>query len=489
MSSTVTDIELERLRSRARAAGIEDVEISTEVELRTALERMAWTDSLTKQGSTVVGNERNILYALRSAPELRGLVRFDEFALAIELTRAPPWRTREPLRWTDEDDTELTGWLQEAGIAVRGRNVVTDCVAVVAREHRVHPVREYLNGLEWDKHPRLNSWLATYLAADADDEYLRSVGQCWLVSAVARIYEPGCKADYVLVLESEQGTRKSTAAAVLAVNAEWFADAIGDLRNKDSAIQLCGKWIIELSELSSVRRAELEAVKSYLTRTQDTYRPPYGRRAVTVPRQCVFIGTTNEKQYLRDRTGNRRYWPVRCGQIDIDALRRDVAQLWAEAIVAYRDEIPWHLPPELEATAACEQDHRLHRSELDTLVAEYLEREDELGHTEITTRAIFKHALNLDPMGEKYAEQSQKLGAQVAIAIEAAGWERVRRIGRAKQTLYAKVDRGGQVKSIPLRARARIEKKTEKPPSTPVHLSRDCPDCDGRGCDTCGEWR
>src|SRR5690606_11359386 len=147
---------------------------------------------------------------------------------------------------------------------------------------------------------------------------------------VARVMRPGCKADYVLVLESGQGVQKSKLAAAIAIRPEWFADNIGDIASKDSAIQLAGKWILELAAPSAIRPAEVEAVKAYLTRTHDVFRPPYGRRAITVPRQCVFLATTNERQYLRDRTGNRRYWPVRCTAIDIEAFERDRDQIWAE---------------------------------------------------------------------------------------------------------------------------------------------------------------
>src|SRR5690606_2427714 len=426
-----------------------------------------WQSALTKKGhqATIVGDERNVLQALRTAPELRGLVRYDEFSLQVEFTRAPPWREAEPgARWTDDDDTALSAWLQEQGIAVRGRNVVADCVAVVAKDQCVHPVREYLESLTWDGTERIRKWLVDYLGATGNPEYLSAVGRCWLISAVARVMQPGAKADYVLVLERAQGIRKSMTAATLAVKPEWFCDSIGDLRTKDAAIQLCGKWIIELAELTSIRgTSQVEAVKAYLSRTHDVFRPPYGRRAVTIPRQCVFLGTTNERQYLRDRTGNRRFWPVRCTSIDLERFERDRDQLWAEAVAAYQAGEQWWLPPDVEALAAEEQEGRLYRSELDDMVRDYLERRAAEGETEVTTRDVFVYALGLNPESDRYVEQTRKLGYEVAAAIEAAGWERVGRSGKHpnRRTVYrAPGTKSHQDSSIPLRARAYDVKDT-----------------------------
>lgn len=445
-----------------------------------------WAAALPARGGSIVGNESNVLQALRNAPDLDGLVRFDEFALRAELTRSPPWRDIEPGEaWCDDDDTALTGWLQANGIAVRGRNVVSDCVSLVAKDRRVHPVREYLDSLTWDGTARLDGWLSRYMGASGEPAYLAAVGRCWLISAVARVRRPGCKADHVLVLESGQGTFKSTAAGKLAVSPAWFADNVGDVRSKDAALQLSGKWIIELSELSNIRRAEVEAVKGYITRTQDVFRPPYGRRAVTVPRQCVFIGTTNEQEYLRDRTGNRRYWPVSCQRIDLDALERDRDQLWAEAAHRYAAGQAWHLDAEAAELAAEEQDSRLLQTELDAGVAEYLASVADSGRDEVASREVFAGALNLDPASDKYAEQTARMGAQVAAAIVAAGWSRVGRKGKGvnKRTIYRRVPKSRQEKNLPLHARAYTGMQ-EKSLSTLGDL---CPRCSGEGCQHCGD--
>jgi predicted P-loop ATPase len=274
-------------------------------------------------------------------------------------------------------------------------------------------------------------------------------------------------------------------AATLAVMPEWFCDSVGDLRNKDSAIQLCGRWIIELAELNSIRGSvQVEAVKAYLSRTHDVFRPPYGRRAVTVPRQCVFLGTTNERQYLRDRTGNRRFWPVRCTSIDLEALERDRDQLWAEAVHAYLAGEKWWLPPELEALAADEQDDRLLTTEIDEMVADYLGRLPD-DKTEISTREIFVYALGLDPDKPHYAAESKRLSRDVAQALEAAGWHRVGTRGRAatKRTVY-RLTMTHHRTQYPLHARADVV--TERPTMRVSHGESLCRECNDAGCDDCG---
>ena len=212
----------------------------------------------------------------------------------------------------------------------------------------MHPVRDYLTALVWDGISRLDSWLITYLDAE-DTPLIRAIGSRWMISAVARIMQPGAKVDHMLILEGPQGGKKSSALKTLA-GAEWFTDELAEIGSKDAAQQMRGIWIIEIAELDAISRAEVSRIKAFLTRTTDRYRPPYERYVVEVPRQCVFAGSVNPETYLRDETGNRRFWPVRCGSIDIDALRHDRDQLWAEAVARYRQGAIWWLDePELIA--------------------------------------------------------------------------------------------------------------------------------------------
>src|ERR1019366_3150309 len=213
-------------------------------------------------------------------------------------------------------------------------------VQTVAREHPFHPVRDYLNSLKWDGVKRIDDWLGPYLGADPSD-YVRGVGSKWLIGAVARIREPGCKNDTCLILEGEQGTLKSTALRTL--TDPWFTDDIAELGTKDSALQLRGVWLIELSELASMHPSEISRTKAFMSRNTDRFRPPFGRRPIEVPRECFFAGTVNQSAYLRDETGGRRFWPVKRGAINIAELRRDRDQLWAEAVHQYGAGPSWWL--------------------------------------------------------------------------------------------------------------------------------------------------
>ena len=207
-------------------------------------------------------------------------------------------------------------------------------IQTVARENPFHPVRDYLNALNWDGTPRLDIWLPTYLGVE-DSQYVRAIGSRFLISAVARVFNPGCQVDHMLILEGPQGILKSSALQVLA--GSWFTDRISRLGGKDSSMEVAGVWLIEMSELDALTKATNSAIKSFVTRRHDRFRPPYGKHVVDQPRQCVFTGSINPTGgYLKDPTGARRFWPVTCGVIDLEALVRDRDQLWAEAVVRFQ---------------------------------------------------------------------------------------------------------------------------------------------------------
>ena len=250
--------------------------------------------------------------------------------------------------------------------------VVAEAVQTVAHEHALHPVREYLESLTWDYVARIDNWLIAYLGCP-DSKFVRAVSARWLISAIARIIRPGCQADYVLLLEGPQGIKKSSALREL-VGDEWFADHVADLGTKDSRLDLLGKWVVEMSELVSMRRAEIEKVKAFLTARTDHFRPPYGRRAVDVPRQNVFAASTNDAQPFVDASGNRRFWPVRCGQIDADGIRRDRDQLWAEAYQRFNQGDCWWLnTTELNLLAEEEQEQRYEEGVWDNFILNWTE--------------------------------------------------------------------------------------------------------------------
>ena len=366
-------------------------------------------------------NEANVITALSNDESFAGALVFDEFRQEVLVTRPLPWAEQAPTlprAWSDADDVRCAEWLQRREINVAPA-LVSRSVGAVAREIRVHPVRDYLNGLQWDGAARLEGWPLAYLGAE-DTSLSRAFGSRWMISAVARIMRPGVKADHMLILEGPQGAKKSTAIKVLAGEA-WFTDELAEIGSKDAAQQMRGIWIIEIAELDAIGRAEVSRIKAFLTRTTDRYRPPYERYVVEVPRQCVFAGSVNPETYLRDETGNRRFWPVRCGDIDVDALTRDRDQLWAEAVVRYREGAIWWLEEqELIALAKAEQDHRYQADAWDARIDRWLVFE---------RRRVNRSYAGYDDWQEKEVERASPIAdvsvgeiLEGALGIEPARW-------------------------------------------------------------------
>ena len=341
----------------------------------------------------------NVARCLTSNPDYADRLAFDEFEnCVVALAPIPGLPTRPgesyPRRWHDVDTLGLAVRLQPELPVATGH--VHDGVLIVAMNNRFHPVRDYLSGLVWDGTLRIDDWLVTYAGANGDDStplpYLQAVGSKWLISAVARVFKPGCKVDHMLILEGTQGARKSSLFAALA--GDWFCDDLPDVNNKDAAIQLAGTWILEIAELDALSRAEATRVKSFLSRSVDKYRPPYGRTAQTFPRQCVFAGTTNGSEYLRDGTGGRRFWPVTAGKMDIAAVTRDRDQLWAEAVHRFRSGEPWWITDaETVSMAEGEQERRYHSDPWEAPIAKYVERGE--GDPEIAISDILRWGLEL----------------------------------------------------------------------------------------------
>ena len=338
--------ELERLCDAAPLYEPNDDEVSDE---------KSWLADLQKTSSgKPISNLANILAIMRSHDALKDIVRRDEMLQQVMLMRpVPKWgevqqegTTGYPRRLADEDASAVQEWLQSSGLQTIGKHLVQDALQLRAQECAFHPLRNWLKSLVWDGHPRLNCWLCVYLGAP-ESPYTLTIGPKFLIAMVARVMIPGCKADYMLVLEGEQGIRKSTACKIL--GGEYFSDNLPDIMaGKDAQQHLAGKWLIEIAELSATGKAESSILKAFITRRSERYRPPYGRNEVEQPRQCMFIGTTNKREYLRDETGGRRFWPVEVGGVDTDALQRDREQLFAEALTRFQAGEPWWPSGEFE---------------------------------------------------------------------------------------------------------------------------------------------
>lgn len=282
-------------------------------------------------GAALKSCGHNAAVLLEHAPEWRGNLRWNRVTKEIEVLDGP-YSVSETL------DTDVHNWLQFVhGISI-GLHEVGAQLLCVARKKSYDPLADYLNALVWDGVGRLEKLLLSYFGA-VDDEYTRAVSRCWMISAVARGLAPGSKVDTLLVLEGDQGIGKSSALSVL--GGKWFCDTQINIGDKDSRQLASVAWIFELAEMASLRRSDTALLKNFFTQQFDLYRPPYGRVPERFPRRSVFVGTTNDLQYLTDDTGNRRYLPVRCTQIDVDGLARDRDQLWAEAVVRYKAKEPW----------------------------------------------------------------------------------------------------------------------------------------------------
>jgi predicted P-loop ATPase len=390
-----------------------------------------WQAELRRNGKgELVACEANVDLILAHDDRIAGKLRWDAFASKLRWAGKPPWQghtaptTQLPI-WQDADAHRLVGWLHTFW-GIRVATTIAHAAAEVAgRANESHPVLEYLDGLRWDGVVRCDRWLATYLGAE-DSVYMRSIGPRWLISAVARVRDPGCQVDHMLVLEGPQGRRKSTALRCLA-SPGWYTDRLSDPSKKDSAEELPGVWIAEFSDLATLRRADVESIKAFVSRRTDRYRPSYGRCVVEQPRQCVFAGSTNEQSYLADATGARRFWPVACGDhIDVEGIERDRDQLWAEAVARYESGESWWLDTEqLVAEAAGEQDDRYIGDPWTGPVAEWLEssqaRAIEHQRGGIETTDVLSGAIGLEKGKWDRAAQTR-----VGAIVGRLGWPRVR---------------------------------------------------------------
>ncbi len=369
-----------------------------------------------------VSNLNNAIAVLRE-PEWLGVFRFDDMASQKTVSDLPPSSCEisyeEPRALRDTDIANVQAYMQRRGLRTISRENTAHAIDVISEQNRFHPVRDYLDSLEWDGIERASSWLTSYLGAE-NIQYTNRIGVMLLISMIARIYKPGCKVDHMVILEGPQGARKSTVCRIL--GGEWFSENLPpDINNKDTSAHLNGKWLIEVGEMAAMSKAEASDLKAFVTRQEERYRPPYGRCEVVQPRQCVFIGTTNEAEYLRDATGGRRYWPVKVGKIDTEQLTLDRDQLFAEAVELFKKGERWWPDQELQnAVIAAEQEARRECDPWEDEIASYISNKNL-----VTIGDILKDVLRID-----VSHHSPRETRRAANALRVLGFEATKRNGQ-----------------------------------------------------------
>lgn len=318
----------------------------------------------------------NLNSIISNDKHLKNLFSYNEFDAKRYILRSAPWREiteQEPIR--NVDYAGVRNYI-ETVYSISNAMKVEDSLALDIERNTIHPIRDYLNSLEWDNKSRIESTLPDYFGA-LDNDFTRESFKKMMVAAVARVMEPGCKFDYMLVLVGLQGIRKSSFLNILGRG--WFSDSFSTVQGKEALEQLQGAWLIEIAELSAFRKSEVEAIKHFVSKQKDDYRPAYARAPETFRRQCVFFGTTNNLEFLKDPTGNRRFWPILCGQKKtrkdvFKHLPAEVDQLWAEAFVLYNEGEKLYLDKHVEQLALSQQEKHSEKDERMGIIVEYLDR-------------------------------------------------------------------------------------------------------------------
>lgn len=360
-------------------------------------------------------------FAVKCLTKWQSVLAYDEFAGRVVLQSKPPPPVvpgLTPGYWTDNMTSGVRLWLSKKARLNVDKNSARDAVEFVARMRVVNPVRAWLEGLTWDGKSRLDTWLITYGGVE-DGAANRAVFAKWMISGVARVYQPGCKADHVLILEGPQGAGKSSFFDIL--GGEWYSPLEAALGSKDSIQSLFSKWIVELPELAAVRRAsDIERVKSFVTTRVDHLRLPYGRDFADYPRQCILGGTTNEAQWLHEDSG-RRWWPLKVNKdalwASLPQLRADREQLWAEAAARYKAGEKWFIDDEgVLADLAKNVAARRVVDDWETTIDKWLRAN---GRQRTSTVEILKNVLGFEIGNIARGDQMR-----VAGALTALGWER-----------------------------------------------------------------
>ena len=367
---------------------------------------------------------RNFEIIMDNDSRFAGKIKFDEFSRQEYLTGEIPWENEACDRaWGSHDDAALYSIIQ-TDYGVKNRNDYFDAIKNVSMRNRFHPVRDVLDSLEYDGEEHIRSLLPDYLGVE-DTEYSYQVMRLWMLGAVARVYEPGCKFDYTMIFTGPQGLGKSTFLKMMALNDSWFNDSLDSLDSDKAAQSLMGSWIVELAELKSLARTAggVESVKRFLTAVQDKYRVPYERRADIFLRQCVFAGTTNKSDFLQDETGNRRFLIIQTGVnkptkiLFVPEAIEDMKAAWAQAVHIWKEEKPeLLLPDSCRDEARRLQDESMADDGKLGIIKQFLENKNRTCVLEIR-----KEALERTDIPQKW--QSSEIMDMVA---SIPGWERMK---------------------------------------------------------------
>ena len=397
-----------------------------------------WKRRLARSGSgAIIANVGNAYLNLVHRPEWRNVLAFDEFAQRPVKLSPPPFERGVAGEWEGMDDSFTSFWLStSAGMAKISTAMAAEAAEMAARAASFDPLRRYLEELTWDRQARLDDWLSDYFGAPKT-AYTILVGRMWLLGMAKRAFEPGCKFDYMPILEGPQGRGKSSALEILAH--PWFGNTDFVMGDKDSMAVMQGKWLYEIAELDSFNKADTTRVKSFVSRQIDEFRPAYGRRVMRLPRRVVLVGTTNQFEYFKDSSGNRRFWPIKCvDQIDLDGLRAARDQLLAEAVVRWRDgERSYPTRDEQEQIIAPEQESREIADAWDEGVHRYL---NEPGVDGIIRRVsgfdILVKGLKIDP-GKITKEMTTRIG----IVMRKLGWLKREHRGEHPRYVYERPEK------------------------------------------------
>ncbi|MBS3973125.1 MAG: virulence protein [Erysipelotrichia bacterium] len=431
-----------------------------------------WKTKLTlTRAKTIAPKITNLMAIMLNDPLLKDLMTFNEFAQRIEFTKAPPWDNGGSVALNDDDVMKLRIYIAEKYDDVEfSKDNLFSVIVKLSSDAKYHPIKNMIESVKWDGIPRAEKLFSDYMGA-ADNTYTRAVARTWLTGAIKRIYHPGCKFELVPVLQGKQGRGKSTLAKAL--GGEWFTDGLKDMKSKDARDFLRGAWIIELSELSAMRKTEIEEIKQFISTTVDRFRPAYGRLTQEFPRTAVFMATTNDNGYLKDLTGSRRFAPI---VIDEQERKKDVfnisadviQQIWSEALTWYKMNQPVYLSKEIETMADGYREQAQDENPMKVLIEEYLniklpknwnefsvmrkrdyisnvmnnsvDNKGEILRETITTREVLTELFNRDPQDELRGDNEARKIALVLNNID--GWKQTAfRMNGTIMKGYKKVDK------------------------------------------------